>query len=176
MASDPPHEGGAPAWAHLVTPDKLAYARGARPAVDCLLCAILARDPAVERLEVFRTARWAVSANLYPYNPGHLLLFPLRHVTDVRALRRIEQRELADLERCTLDVLEATYAPDGFNVGYNLGRSAGASVRHLHLHVVPRYAGELGFLDLLARTRTVVEDPKTTVRRLRARFRRAWTP
>lgn len=161
-------------WAHLATPDKLAYVRGRRPDVGCLLCAILERHPDVERLEIFRTERWAVSANLYPYNPGHLLLFPRRHVEDVRALRRAEERELADLQACALDVLEATYAPAGFNLGFNLGRSAGASVRHLHLHVVPRYESELGFIDMLAHTRVVVEAPRKTVRRLRGRFRRAW--
>ncbi len=167
------YDGPAP-WAHLATPDKLAYARGRRPEVECLLCAVLARDPDVERLEIFRTKRFAVSANLYPYNPGHLLLFPLRHIVDIRDLQRAEQRELADLQACTLGVLEAMYQPTGFNVGFNLGRSAGASVRHLHLHVVPRYDTEMGFLEMLSQTRTVVEDPRRTVRRLRARFRRSW--
>lgn len=161
-------------WAHLVVPNKREYVRGARPPVDCILCAVLERHPAVERLEIFRTALWAVSANLYPYNPGHLLLFPVRHVTDVRQLRRKEERELADVQACALDVLEAAYEPTGFNIGYNLGRSGGASVEHLHVHVVPRYESELGFLDLLSHTRTYVEEPRSTVKRLRRRFARAW--
>ena len=162
------------AWAHLVPPGKLAYARGKRPQVDCILCAVLAKDPAVERLIIFETTHWAVTANLYPYNPGHVMLIPRRHLEDVRDLRRAEQRELHDLQACTLDVLEQAYAPHGFNVGFNLGKTAGASMPHLHLHVVPRYHGELGFMDLLSQTRTLVEPPRTTVRRLRARLRRAW--
>ncbi len=175
-SDDIPDALGSARWKHLATPDKLAYARGKRPQVECLLCAVLAKDPAVERLEIFRTERWAVSANLYPYNPGHVFLFPLRHLVDVRELLRAEERELAKLQRCTLDILEDIYHPQGFNVGFNLGRCAGASIRHLHLHVVPRYEGEMGFLEMLTQTRTVVEDPRRTVRRLRARYRKVWKP
>lgn len=160
--------------APLFIPNKMAYVRGKRPDVACILCAVAARDDRVERLEVFRTDRWGVTVNLYPYNPGHVMLFPLRHVEDVRDLRRDEEREVTRLQRVTLDVLERAYEPTGFNVGYNLGRFAGASLAHLHLHVVPRYASELGFLDVLAHTRTIVEDPRRTLRRLRPRFRRAW--
>lgn len=171
MEADPT---GLVRWSHLATEGKLAYTRGRRPQVECLLCAVLAGHRDVEKLLIITTKLWAVSANLYPYNPGHLLIFPRRHTEDIRSLKRAEQRELHDVQACALDVLDAMYSPHGFNVGFNLGRSAGASVRHLHLHVVPRYDGELGFLDLLSQTRTVVEAPRTTVRRLRARFRRAW--
>ena len=140
----------------------------------CILCDKPKQNNDALNYILYRGDKNFVIMNSYPYNPGHVMLIPRRHLEDVRDLRRAEQRELHDLQACTLDVLEQAYAPHGFNVGFNLGKTAGASLPHLHLHVVPRYHGELGFMDLLSQTRTLVEPPRTTVRRLRARLRRAW--
>jgi len=161
-----------PEWGHLFVPNKLDYVQGKRPEVDCIMCALRDRDPRVERLIVHEAEHWFAALNLYPYNPGHLLLFPRRHVVDIRELTRAESRDLDRMQRAALDVLEDLYQPHGFNIGFNLGRSAGASVAHLHLHIVPRYAGEAGFMDMLVATRTIVEDPKRTKRRLRNRFKK----
>ena len=150
----------------------MSYVKGKRPNVDCILCAVCSRDKAVTKLEVYRTERWVASVNLHPYNPGHILLFPVRHVVDVRQLKKIEFSELQPLTALCLDVLDAAYGPVGYNVGYNIGRPAGASIEHLHLHIVPRFPNEAGFMDMLSETRTIVEDPKKTVERLRGYFRR----
>ena len=156
----------------LYIPTKMSYVKGKRPNVDCILCAVCSKDRAVTKLEIYRTERWVASVNLHPYNPGHILLFPVRHVADVRQLKKTEISELQPLQKLCLDVLDAAYGPAGYNVGYNIGRPAGASIEHLHLHIVPRFPNEAGFMDILSETRTIVEDPKKTVERLRRYFRR----
>ena len=156
----------------LYIPSKLAYVKGERPDVDCIFCAVAEKDKKVEKLEVCRTKRWVASVNLHPYNVGHILLFPIRHAVDVRDLTKAEISEMHSLQALSLDVLDGVYAPAGYNIGFNIGRSAGASIEHLHLHIVPRYPNEAGFMDILSETRTIVEDPKQTVAKLRRMFKK----
>jgi ATP adenylyltransferase len=155
---------------HLFNTEKLKYVSGDSPPVDCILCAVRDGDPAVRSLEVARREGFIVSVNLYPFNPGHLMIFPERHVESPRELSDADALALHRILSETLSLLEAEFMPDGFNVGYNLGRFSGASVSHLHLHVVPRYGNEVGFLDVLAGTRLVVVDPADARDRLRKRF------
>jgi len=156
----------------LYIPSKLAYVKGDRPNVECILCAVCSRDERVAKLEVYRTERWLVSVNLHPYNVGHMLMFPIRHVTDVRELKKVESAELHSLQGLCLDVLDSIYQPAGYNIGFNINRPAGASIEHLHLHIVPRYPNEAGFMDILSETRTIVESPKKTVEKLRRYFKK----
>lgn len=156
----------------LYIPSKMAYVKGQRPDVDCVFCAVAEKNRKVEKLEVYRTKRWVASVNLHPYNVGHMLLFPIRHAVDVRELTKAEAAELHGLQSLSLDVLDALYGPVGYNIGFNIGRPAGASIEHLHLHVVPRFPNEAGFLDILSETRTIVEDPKQTIARLRRAFKK----
>lgn len=158
--------------AHLFVPGKLAYARGERPAVDCILCAIVRRSPKVTKIVVHRERRWWVSLNIYPYNPGHLMIFPVRHVQDLRELNAAERRDFWPLQDRCLEVLGGLYGPPGYNVGLNQGRVAGASIGHLHYHVVPRYPTEIGFMDLIGEARVIVEDPRVTRRKMAAAFKR----
>jgi ATP adenylyltransferase len=146
--------------------EKLAYVKGRRPA-GCILCAARDGSPDVVDLSFWRDELFVAAVNLYPYNPGHLLVYPLRHVEDVRALSAVEERRLADLQRWLLGLLDAAFAPRGYNIGYNMGGAAGASIEHLHLHIIPRYPRETGIADLIAGKRVLVEDPRETTRRLR---------
>jgi ATP adenylyltransferase len=157
---------------HLFVPGKHDYVRGVRPDVSCILCAIRDRDEKVISLELARTEKFIISLNLYPYNPGHLIIFPTRHVEKLGEMGDDETLELFELVKASLDVLEEEYEAPGFNVGMNLGKSAGASLTHLHLHIVPRYHAELGFVDILAGDKIVVEDPMKTAERLRSAFAR----
>ncbi len=145
--------------------DKMDYVKGPRPP-GCILCLVRERSPLVVDLTVFCDDLCTVSVNLYPYNPGHLMLFPNRHVEDVRDLSEEEERRVTALTRRLLNVLEATHQPAGFNIGYNMGPSAGASINHLHLHIIPRYPREIGIADLVAGKRVLIEDPRVTQRRL----------
>ena len=156
----------------LYVPAKKAYVRGKRPAVSCILCAVADDDGRVERLVVHRGKTCFVTFNLYPYNPGHLMVVPFRHVLDPRDLAPAEEKEMRDLQFRCLDVLDERYGPHGYNVGYNIGTGAGASIEHLHLHVVPRFRNEIGFLDVLGGTRVHVDDPRAARKALMRAFAR----
>jgi len=147
--------------------EKMAYVKAKKPE-GCILCMVRDASPDVPDLTVMRDEMFVASVNLYPYNPGHLLLFPRRHVEDVRELSAQEESRLCELQRYLLDLLDKEYAPQGFNLGYNMGHSAGASIEHLHLHIIPRYPRETGIADLIAGKRVLVEDPRETTRRIRA--------
>jgi len=153
-------------------PGKLAYARGDRPAVPCILCAVAASDERVDRLVVHRQADLFVTLNLYPYNPGHLMVVPVRHVEHLSQLSEDEALAIHRLQLLTLRVLDAEYRPTGYNLGWNIGKSSGASIDHIHSQIVPRYPAEIGFFDLLSDSRVIVEDPKRTRERLVQAFAR----
>jgi len=160
------------AWKNLFVPNKMDYVRGRdRPDVECILCAIISGDERVEKLEVYQSELFFVSLNLYPYTPGHLMVFPKRHVVDIRELTSYEVEQLHNLQNLCLNVLDKVYSPHGYNIGYNLGSAAGASIQHLHLHIVPRYQRELGFIDIIGGAKIIVEDPIRTQYRLREAFR-----
>lgn len=149
--------------------DKIAYLQGKRPD-GCILCLIAAGSDDVVKLVAAETDNFMVVLNLYPYNPGHVLLFPKRHVLDIRELSEAESLELHRLTKRTLGVLEGVYSPAGFNIGYNMGYAAGASIEHLHLHIIPRYPREIGISELIAGKRVLVQDPQESLGVLKAAF------
>jgi len=161
---------------NLFVPSKVQYVRRERAihlkgrGMDCILCNIVARNKSVESLEICRTKLFCVCANLYPYNPGHLMVFPLRHVEDLRGLTDKEAAELFLLEKFTVDILDEIYQPRGYNIGYNLGDCGGNSIKHIHLHIVPRFKNELGFIDILSSSRIIVDDPRSSLPKLRRLF------
>ncbi len=146
--------------------DKMTYIKGRKPQ-GCILCMLVERSPEIVDLTIVREELFAASVNLYPYNPGHLLVFPLRHVEDIRELTAKEESRLCALQRYLLTLLDHAYSPHGYNMGYNMGYPAGASIEHLHLHIIPRYPRETGIADLIAGKRVLVEDPRETAGRLR---------
>ena len=145
--------------------DKMEYVKGPRPD-GCILCLVRDKSHLVVDLTVYSDELCTVSVNLYPYNPGHLMLFPNRHIVDIRQLSEEEDRRVSMLTRRFLDLLDHTHQPAAFNIGYNMGPSAGASIDHLHLHIIPRYPREIGIADLIAGKRVLVEDPRVTQRRI----------
>ncbi len=149
--------------------EKLGYLKGGRPD-GCILCLVRDGSADVESLVVHRTELSMVSLNLYPYNPGHLLVFPRRHVQDIRQLSAEEQADMDMLSRLSLDVLDKTHGPAAYNIGYNMGVVAGASIDHLHLHIIPRYPREIGITELLAGKRVLVQDLLETQRLLLQAF------
>ncbi|MEM2155316.1 MAG: HIT domain-containing protein [Candidatus Jordarchaeales archaeon] len=151
---------------YILVPDKADYVRGKRPQVDCILCAIAREDPAVEPMILRRKDGFIVALNKYPYNPGHLMVFPERHVEEIENLEAEEVKNMFILVQKSIKLLKEAYNPHGFNVGINQGKAAGASIAHLHVHVVPRYLGELSFIDL-AGSRVIVENLKTTYEKLK---------
>lgn len=154
----------------LFNTEKIKYVKGEKPAVECILCAIRDGAPEVKDLTVYRGAGFIAAINLYPFNPGHLMIFPERHAVGLGELTDDEALSLHRLTVKAVDILNGEFNPAGFNVGYNLGRGSGASIAHIHAHIVPRYENEVGFLDVLAGSRIIVVDPVEARDRLRKRF------
>ncbi len=155
---------------HLFIPSKIDYIRGKRPQVDCTLCAIIAKDKRVVDSRVFSNSLVTVALNLYPYNPGHLMIFPNRHIEDILELSSDEVMEMHDLTVLSMKILRELYCPQGFNIGYNMGDASGASIKHLHQHIVPRYRNELGFVDIITGSKIFVEDPAHVLIKLKNVF------
>jgi ATP adenylyltransferase len=157
----------------LWTPWRLAYVTGA--SVDspgCIFCDAIAR-PGGDPLILHEGVRAFVILNKYPYNNGHLMVVPRRHVGRLAGLEADELGELATLGQRAERVLADAYAPHGFNMGLNLGKPAGAGVLdHLHLHVVPRWNGDTNFMSVVGETRVLPETLDDTAARLRAMFAR----
>jgi len=151
--------------------DKLGYVKGPRPS-GCILCLVAAGSDSVEKLVVHGTPSFLVSLNLYPYNPGHLIVFPRRHVADIRGLTADERSELDDETDLCLGALDEAMGPSAYNIGYNMGLEAGGSIEHLHLHIIPRYPHEIGIAELIAGSRVLVQDPRETQEKLKATFDR----
>jgi ATP adenylyltransferase len=157
---------------YLTAPWRAAYVRRALDAKGCIFCDALKSDDDREAV-LCRGRRAFVMLNRYPYTPGHLMIAPARHVSDLARVRPEEGAELFALLQAAVRVLDAAYGPHGFNTGMNLGRSAGAGVAgHLHLHVVPRWTGDANFMPLVGGTRVFIEGLDTTYERLRPLFDR----
>lgn len=155
---------------NIFVPGKRDYVKGRRPKVECILCSILQKDPQVVELLVYQTNLFAITLNLYPYNAGHVMIYPIRHILDPRSYTSDEVLEIHKLQSLTLDILQHLYDPIGFNIGYNVGLASGQSIPHVHLHIVPRYPNEVGFMDILGGAKIVVEDPIDSRRKLKEAF------
>jgi ATP adenylyltransferase len=148
-------------FGRLWTPHRLAYIRGeGKPSHgdagdECPFCAAPQRSDA-DALIVARGELVYAVLNLYPYNSGHLMAVPYRHVADYPDLTAAETTELAVFTQRAMRTLGAAMAPHGFNVGLNQGAVAGAGIAaHLHQHVVPRWGGDTNFVPIVAQTRVL---------------------
>ena len=156
----------------LWTPWRLAYVSGGNESGACVFCAALEDDDAAP-LILFRGGSCFVILNLFPYNNGHLLVVPNRHVASLNEATDGERSELIDLTRRAEIALTEAYAPHGMNMGINLGKPAGAGVPgHLHMHVVPRWSGDTNFMTVVGQTRVLPEELPATADKLRPIFER----
>jgi ATP adenylyltransferase len=157
----------------LWAPWRLEYIKAADEESGCIFCAALAGDDE-ERLVVHRGERAFVLLNKFPYASGHLMVAPARHVGEYADLDDAEAVEIHRLTRAAMGALGQLYAPQGYNLGWNLGRTAGAGVLdHVHLHVVPRWAGDTNFMPVLADVKVLPEHLAETRHRLAGAWPRA---
>jgi ATP adenylyltransferase len=155
----------------LWAPWRLEYVQGADEIEGCVFCRAAEGDDE-ENLVVRRGELAFVLLNKFPYASGHLLVAPYRHGADFADLRDAEALEVHRLAAAGLDALVTVYRPDGYNLGWNIGRIAGAGiVDHGHLHVVPRWSGDTNFMPVLADIRVVPEHLVETRRKLAAAWR-----
>ena len=156
----------------LFRPDRLKYVRKLIKPEGCVFCRAANEDPSFDTLCIHRTKFSMIVLNKFPYNSGHVLVIPRRHVADLTDLSEEEYADLHDLIRESIKALRSTYEPQGFNVGLNLGAVAGAGIpEHLHYHVIPRWSGDLNFFPLIAETKTVIENLESTFDRLLSYFK-----
>jgi ATP adenylyltransferase len=149
----------------------MEYIEAARDDDDagCPFCALVSDDD--ERRILARSDLAFVTLAKYPYNPGHLLVLPTRHVADLGDVSVEESADLSALLRRGIEALRAESDPHGFNVGLNLGRVAGAGIPgHLHWHLVPRWGGDTNFMPVVGETRVLPQLLSETFDRLRPRF------
>jgi len=151
---------------------RLAYVTGSAKSDPCVFCAAQSSADA-ESLIVFRGSTSFVILNLYPYNNGHLMVVPNRHIASLAAATHGELCEMIELTQRAEVALGEAYAPHGMNVGINLGKPAGAGILdHLHIHVVPRWNGDTNFMTVIGQTRVLPEELPQTAERLRPIFER----
>ena len=156
----------------LWSPWRMQYVTGTGEPRGCVFCEAPASGTA-DSLVLHRGRHCYVILNLFPYNSGHLMVVPNRHIATLSSTNPEERCEMMDLTRLAEQALTETYMPQGLNVGMNLGRSAGAGiVDHLHVHVVPRWNGDTNFMTVVGEARVLPEDIAETARRLRETFAR----
>ena len=142
-------------WQRIWMPERLAYIQGTAKTDECPFCTIPSRSDD-DGLIVHRGELADVVLNLYPYNSGHLMVVPFRHVADYPELNEAETAEVAALTQTAMRTLRAASGAQGFNLGMNQGVVAGAgSAAHLHQHVVPRWGGDTNFMPVVARTKVL---------------------
>ena len=144
---------------NLFSIHKLGYARGERPQVECILCGVTEKNPDVPNLTIHESDHCIVSINLFPYNPGHIIIFPKRHTLVITDLTDAEVLDMHKMRVKAIQTISKAWRAQGFNIGYNLGKNSGGSIPHIHEHIVPRFINEVGFLDVLDNTRVVIYDP-----------------
>jgi ATP adenylyltransferase len=151
----------------IFAPWRSAYIRGEKP-TGCVLCKDDARE---DGLVLCEGKGGYIMVNRYPYTGGHLMIVPFRHLSRLADLLPAEREELFAFMDLSVRVLTEAMKPEGFNLGMNLGKAAGAGIDdHLHIHVVPRWGGDTNFMSVIGEVRVIPEDVSGTARELRPFF------
>jgi len=141
----------------LWAPWRINYVSSKIKAKGCIFCS--AKKSSAQDYVIFKTKKSICLLNIYPYNNGHLLISPARHVSDIGLL---SEEEVLDMFAClkrAKQLLQKVLKPQGYNLGFNLGRQAGAGITgHLHLHIVPRWAGDTNFMPVIAKTKVIAQS------------------
>ena len=154
-------------------PWRLAYVKDASKdnASECIFCAALEAGDDEANLIVHRGELCFVILNKFPYTNGHLMVAPYEHIATLQALDEPTVTELMELAQRGMNALETSYSPHGYNVGFNQGRIAGAGFdTHIHMHVVPRWAGDTNYMPVLADTRVMPQTLEQSYEMLKGRF------
>ncbi len=153
----------------IFAPWRIRYVLATKPK-DCVFCSA-ARGDEREMLVVYKAERSFVIMNRHPYNPGHVMVCPKRHVPSTEDLSDEELLEIMRLLNLSMKAIRLSMNPDGFNLGVNLGRVAGAGIAdHLHFHVVPRWSGDTSFMPVLADVQIIPEALEESYEKIRRAF------
>jgi ATP adenylyltransferase len=156
---------------YIAAPWRREYVRKVLKMKECVFCRALELNNDKETYILHRGKHNFILLNKFPYTPGHLMIAPYVHMDSFEKAERDSAIEIADLLKLSLRVLRKKYNPQGFNVGMNIGKSAGAGVAdHYHLHVIPRWEGDSNFMPLICDTKMTIEDLKISYERLLPAF------
>jgi ATP adenylyltransferase len=137
----------------------------------CILCNAFKDNDDEKHLIIIRGETCYALLNKFPYNSGHIMVVPYRHTASFTTLTEQESLEIMSMLKRVSGALEKTSHPDGFNIGSNIGRTAGAGIdQHVHFHIVPRWNGDTNFMPILADTKMISEDMKETWRKIKQHF------
>lgn len=160
-------------------PDRYRYVRKMIPHQGCVFCLAEKNEPSFKTLCLAKSKLSMVMLNKYPYNTGHLLILPRRHIGQIWDLTKDEIKDLGLWTQAAMSILDKAYGCNGMNVGMNHGAAAGAGIPdHLHWHIVPRWSGDTNFFPLIAETKALPETLKQSYQRLNLAFKKEmkqWT-
>ena len=146
----------------------MEYIRAAKSS-DCFICQIIKETSDAENLILLRGEYTLLLMNRYPYNSGHLLVAPYRHIATFQELTLDEQQEISSFTQLALHALQSLMNPDGFNTGINQGAAAGAGLEdHLHQHIIPRWNGDTNFMPVVGQTRVIPQLLEEQYQQLKA--------
>lgn len=152
----------------IISPGRMEYLKGKKPD-GCVFCKDSIRN---EGLVLHEGTSCYIIMNKYPYAAGHLLVVPFRHISDISEANAEEKAEIMSLMELSIRILKKAMTPQGFNVGMNLGKAAGAGVdSHIHLHIVPRWIGDTNYATVVGDTRFIPEGIKETYAALKPYFK-----
>ena len=155
---------------HIWSPWRMEYIESSK-ADGCIFCSAQAKEDSAENLIAFRGERAFVILNRYPYTSGHLMVVPFDHQPNLEELDLQTRSKIMELTIRSMSVLRNIYHPQAFNMGANIGEAAGAGVKsHVHIHIVPRWAGDTNFMSILGETRVLPEALDVTYQRVRQAF------
>ena len=150
----------------------MKYIQNHEPSNGCIFCDALQKEDGPQNLIIYRGSRAFVILNLFPYTNAHLMVVPFDHQPSIEDLDQETRTEMIELVTHAMQVIRAEYHPEAFNLGANIGAAAGAGVfEHVHMHVVPRWAGDTNFMSAVAETRVLPEELADTYRRLVNRWK-----
>lgn len=158
---------------HLWAPWRMPYIEDDSEAKECLFCQLVQEEDGPTNLILHRDKLSYVVLNRFPYTNGHMMIVPYDHVPSLERLSPETRAEMMELASLAVERLRAVYGAQDFNLGINIGASAGAGiVEHVHIHVVPRWSGDTNFMATTAGTRVLPEALETTYKRLHNRWNR----
>ncbi len=156
---------------YLWTPWRFSYVTGLDRREGCVFCLLIKEEFDEKNLIIHRARHNFVIMNLFPYSNGHVMILPYEHLANLTDLNETTTTEMMELCKRVQKVLEEEYKPNGFNVGFNLGKCAGAGIaEHIHLHIVPRWIGDANFVSVIGETRMMPEDLQSSYQKIAKHF------
>jgi ATP adenylyltransferase len=155
---------------HLWAPWRVEYVQMEKPA-GCILCEKPGQNKDGVNYILYRGDKNFIIMNSYPYNPGHLMIAPYRHIANLEELTNEELHEHFEIVSRSIKALKQALNPGGFNIGMNIGKVAGAGIAdHVHTHIVPRWQGDTNFMTVIADVRVLPEALAETYKKLKGKF------